>query len=610
MFEREIKFIYDFNLNKVNRLGPYFTFEQLSQVDLHPAILQYISAEIDYLIFEDRQKLLRKSVFDYSGEKITGYFNLIADEVKSTKRFTQEYVAKLILHATSFTINYLIQPRWTLLKFVFDESNHKTTNEIKQILKYVYYYRHSVKIIIEYINSKKILSMNDTEFEELLIKSDLLAVDSYLNAVYHSALNSMAEFLNIGEVQKNKISLGAIITFLEEKGQKKHTLKLKSVFGDDENIKLKIADISRILNSVVIEKTESIPEIESQEEIRFEDKVENIVAEPVEMNEPVDEDETNAPEFEEELSIKEPLAESSFDLSDLLLEIEEKKEEDTQPFEEVVKAELSEELVTPVETDYNFNFLDEEIDTLENAKDATEDLNLEIPEQTNNENEDLVVPAKDDLIEIKGIGENINDENYVHTFGFVFEDEKEEENNDNLPITINNALPKFEIGKEDNDEEIVNNEVDQQAEVKDEIDISDYEQIQKIEEEKLGFINEFDLEDDEEVKSLDTELVNDKEENAIIEQNSFFSSVPPEMEAKNKIDINDLLEQKDMTKIIEIVFDYDIEDFATTIEEISACKNVDDAHFVINETLKKRGVATNSKEAQIFRGIISQSFES
>ena len=134
MFEREIKFIYDFNLNKVNKLGPYFTFEQLASSGIHPAILHYISAEIDYLIFEDRQQLLKNSVFDYSGEKISLLFSQISNEVKHSKRFSLEYVSKLILHASSFIINFLVRPKWTLVKFVFDEGDHKTTSEIKQIL--------------------------------------------------------------------------------------------------------------------------------------------------------------------------------------------------------------------------------------------------------------------------------------------------------------------------------------------------------------------------------------------------------------------------------------------------------------------------------------------
>ena len=192
MFEREIKFIYDFNLNKVNKLGPYFTFEQLTASGIHPAILHYISAEIDYLIFEDRQKLLKNSVFDYSGEKINLLFSQISDEVKHTKRFSLEYISKLILHASSFTINFLVRPKWTLVKFVFDEGDHKTTSEIKQILNYLYYYKHLKSILVSYISAKKIISMNSEEFKELLDKVDRLGVETYLPSILSGALKSMA----------------------------------------------------------------------------------------------------------------------------------------------------------------------------------------------------------------------------------------------------------------------------------------------------------------------------------------------------------------------------------------------------------------------------------
>ena len=63
-----------------------------------------------------------------------------------------------------------------------------------------------------------------------------------------------------------------------------------------------------------------------------------------------------------------------------------------------------------------------------------------------------------------------------------------------------------------------------------------------------------------------------------------------------------------MTKIIEVIYDYDIEDFAKTLDEISNCKNADDAHLVINETLTARRINRNSKEAETFRSIISEYF--
>ena len=61
MFEKEIKFISDFCLNKVKGLGSFFTYEKLAGTDLHPAILRYISAELDYMIYSDRKKQI---IFD------------------------------------------------------------------------------------------------------------------------------------------------------------------------------------------------------------------------------------------------------------------------------------------------------------------------------------------------------------------------------------------------------------------------------------------------------------------------------------------------------------------------------------------------------------------
>ncbi|MDH7605433.1 MAG: hypothetical protein QHH13_11065, partial [Melioribacter sp.] len=340
MFEREIKFIYDFNLNKVSKLGPYFTFEQLSKLDLHPAILNYISAEIDYIIFEDRQKLLRDSIFDYSGEKIAYYFSLINDEIKKTKRLSFEYISKLILHASSFTINYLVRPKWTLKKFIYDEGEHRTSGEIKQILNYVYYYNYLKKILISYINSKKILSLNLQEFEELLDKIDKIGVETNLNNILSTALNSMADFFNIGELQKNKIPLQAIELFLEEKNLEQHLRRLRIAFGEDSTIKCSINDIQKEFNAILTEekqleeaerpKPETIEEpIESIDEIKIKEPEENIYEEDS-FEEDIIELENTEVNIEEELNQESEDIQKSEELESENLSEAEKNEEEIQ----------------------------------------------------------------------------------------------------------------------------------------------------------------------------------------------------------------------------------------------------------------------------------------
>ena len=61
MFEKEIKFLYDLTLTKMKPLGNSFYLSQLQDIGVHPAIIHYISCELDYLIYEDRQKLLKNS---------------------------------------------------------------------------------------------------------------------------------------------------------------------------------------------------------------------------------------------------------------------------------------------------------------------------------------------------------------------------------------------------------------------------------------------------------------------------------------------------------------------------------------------------------------------
>ena len=91
MFENEIKFINDFILNKTKDLGSLFTIEKFLSADIHPAVKRYVEGEINYLIYQDRKKLIDNSLFDYSGAKISNYFNLIAEEIKKTKKVSRQF---------------------------------------------------------------------------------------------------------------------------------------------------------------------------------------------------------------------------------------------------------------------------------------------------------------------------------------------------------------------------------------------------------------------------------------------------------------------------------------------------------------------------------------
>ncbi len=555
MFEREIKFIYDFNLNKINRLGPYFTFEQLTGTDIHPAILHYISAEIDYLVFEDRQNLLKNSVFDYSGEKINYHFNQITAELKRAKRFSAEYITKLILHACSFTINYLIRPKWTLAKFVFDEADIKSTNEIKQILNYIYYYKYLTKILISYINAKKILSMNREEFEALLNKADALGTESYLSAIISNALKSMAEFFNIGEIKKFRVPLPAVELFLEEKELLKHLDILNAEFGDDENSKFNMYDYLKALNKVMIEKKEEEPPVQEQVQFEGEQEVKDTtgetIKEPATQEIKIEETVTAVHDDEHEHDIEEEQAEEVGDIEHKPgLEIKQPARLRIHVDEDNRIEPILEEEKVPVE---NENVIENDLETKEEIVNAEKN---DVPDEESFEEETLF--EKDDLNE-----ENLENKN----------SEVAEESIQNYD-TPDEVEPENETAEEETSNE--------------EITVS-----------KNGIAS---------LKEIINVEYKDEPENESMFDILKKNSVQPQQPFP-KLDLAELLERKEMTKIIETIFDYDIEDFANTMEEISQCRNYEDARIVLNRTLINRHISHSSKKAETFRTIISEFFE-
>ncbi|MEG8946255.1 hypothetical protein [Rosettibacter firmus] len=548
MFEREIKFIYDFNLNKVNKLGPSFTFEQLSSIDLHPAILNYISAEIDYIIFEDRQKLLKDSVFDYSGEKISYYFSLINEEIKKRKRLSLEYVSKLILHATSFNINYLSRPMWTLKKFIFDEGDHRTSSEIKQILNYVYYYNYLKKILLSYINTKKILSLNFQEFDELLNKIDKAGLETNSKSILNTALNSMADFFNIGELHKNKIPLQAIILFLEEKKLDQHLRKIKVAFGNDINAKCSIIDIQKVFDSSLVEEQEELTQEEKQ--IDFETVDNNVDAqEEINLNVP-DENVIENNLEESKANFEESVEETENLIEELYSEPEEKESSDI--IEQNNEKEEDEISISHKPQKFRIRVdKDNEIEPIEESEETDEEITLST--------------------------ESLNKENFIQ------EDES--------------SLEEFD------DEKLSDDETD-------ELEIEDNKQkedknLSDEEGETLSSI--FKMAKEEHIDELEKEKYNQES----IEKDSLDNKTNSSIEEKEKsLNVNELLDDKEVTKIIEAIFDYDIEDFSNVLELIAKCHSLEDAYRIIDKELANRNLNPKSKEAELFKSIISEHFKS
>lgn len=660
MFEKEIEFIYNYNLNKIKTLGSFITYEQLISTDIHPALLQYVSAEIDFLIYEDRQKLLKDSLFDYSGERIVEHFANIGEEIKRSKKFSLEYLTKLLLHASSFNVNYIVRPKWSLLQFVFENENEtsKQVIEVKQILNYLYYYPYLKRLLISFFNKKRIITITLNELKELLNKIDKINYESNFDRVLDSALKNMVEFINMGESRNNKISKKSIELFLEDKGLSQYKMILTERFGVSGSNKYEINDYKNIILDYNIEDdafdiiddeseiTDQKKEVLQKEETNYEEElnevepVGSIIAKDVESETDIENIEAIENDEEDHLIDDEQSEKKSFleshidgldkDILDATVDLPKKESE-------ILDSDLDE--IEPPDFDEAPRVDDENIDEAYEFTTEEEELNaivdednelerVEISEEEgdpfddNDEVEDILAENKEESAEITS---EIESDGYVELGSSITFSSKELVKEESSASEDNTILDEDEEWPTESSSGSADDEIELDELLKDPDVLDILEEIKK----ENSLIEETEVEEEtlndnnNELNFLVEESTNDSETNfqqVLFDENDFEDPIVESEEVDDtheetevldspSIDISVLLENKKITKIIEVVFDYDMEEFANAIDKISECKNEVEALATIDEIAKSLFVNESTKEIKVLKNIITNFFK-
>ena len=373
MFEKEIKFIVDFSLNKVKNLGTFFTFEKLLNTDIHPAILQYISAEIDYLIFEDRKKLIQNSVFDYSGPEIARYFSLIGEEVKKSKRISVDDIKKLVTQAVSFNVNFVARPKWSITKLIYNDSDNKPIEEIKLSLNYLYYYEYIRNILLSYIGKKNPVSLSMIEFEVLLNKMDKELFTSKPAKLIDNALYSIGDFNNTGS-NSTKVPIQSVEIFLKERNLIDYLFKLRRALPIEAKQKYSIEDIRTIIYSTSpIDKLSAEPEEGEAGYVRENFNDITIVSR---FQKTEEEEPDNENIYSDD---KEPEADSRKSTDDLLEELKNQyAESEPDDKEEEIKDDAGDLLIKSLEEEDLLNLYNKDLKSLEELEKEIDSANSDI----------------------------------------------------------------------------------------------------------------------------------------------------------------------------------------------------------------------------------------
>lgn len=618
MFEKEIKFIGDFCLNQVKNLGPVFTFEKVTSINLHPAVVCYISAELDFMIYADRRKLLQQSYFDYSGKEISDHFQKISGEIKRNKKISSDDLKKLILQAVSFNANYLVRPRWSLTKLIFNEQPIISVEELQMMLNYLYYYEYFRKVLSAYLSKRKLVQISLTEFDLILNKIDRELFVSNQEQLVENALISMGDFFNIGGVDKNLVSSTAIEIFLKEKNMLELVFRLRKEVPEGQKKRYDKNDLKRILYSTSgEEKSEAITITDSEIIIEGMEKIK---------------DESDKPNLEElaskyademDKSNVEPFLSREEEETLLSLYDEELKEFSEDSVDDVAEkvAGISK---ANIDEDEDSIFGDESLPDLVPDIDSNDELNkIETDSQFES-------PGIEKEIVQEMIRDFVGDEKTDQLLDEVSkstEDETKKPSDTDLPgiESLENELLNIFEDLDNADtiiprEEITFEEIDEiPTEVKNEV--SDF---------YSPILKEDDI--DEFIKSIDEMVVSNDEVKAEINETKMEAEEIAEpqkpseaeketvinkkvLEEKPKItrpprqkDLFSYLKRKELKKIVSYIFANDEEDFTNTAERIMDCHSYKEASEILKAVFTSYKISPYSKEAITFTNGVSNYF--
>ncbi|MBK7228738.1 MAG: hypothetical protein IPH97_07700 [Ignavibacteriales bacterium] len=608
MFENEIKFISDFTLNKVKELGSFITVEKLLSTDIHPSIKKYVEGEVNYLISEDRKKLIENSLFDYSGKEISNYFDLIGAEIKKTKKISYEDIKNIVLQAVSFNANYVVRPKWSLSKLIFGNSKSVSINEIQLMFNYTYYYEYLNNVFLAYLSKKKILNISVTEFELIMNKIDRELFMLHQSKLVDNALYAIADYFSIGGLNKSSVTIESVENFLKEKNLTELLFKLKRAYVNSSKKKVDIDELRKILystftiDSPFVQETEAEPEEVAQDEKHFENPLkDNFVADEI-IEETKDQNILEVNNSTTNIDENEPI---ELGVKDLFIE-----DELTSDQEDVSKTELNiktepdvEKAIEQIEPQKFEIISDEEIkaqlDILEQSDFITdEEENSDIFNELEIQQEEVIENTVDETVKKTKIDEeellaNLTEEiEKSEDEEIIILDEKEQEDllnfyDNELEISIDDdnnfsLEPKTQLDNEENS-------LDDLVELK-----FDHELLNQVEDnddavplEKIDFIK--DLTDE-----------NTDAENKVDAQ--------PVLLKKKSEDIFSYLSNKEIDRIIKSLFNSDSEDFANTIEKMSDCSTYEDATHILDSIFKYARIKPHSKDAKLLSDAVAKYF--
>lgn len=256
MFDNYINSIYNGVLGEIENSSKYINIQEINNSSLDEHYLQFIKADIDYLIYKDKLERFAHPNFNFRNEIFLNKINELDDFYRNNALYNKYQLIDLIKNAVQIRLNVLIRPIHSLIWFVYKDELTKPLNEILLKLNYLTDHTHLINKLKEDLlednkdNSEKVL-ISSAEFKHRLVNIDMNFTSECSVSELADTLDELFQFFNLkNDNDELVLPVEALIIFIDDKGYKPLAGFLEKKFLQIPDAKITKKEIIRIFENL------------------------------------------------------------------------------------------------------------------------------------------------------------------------------------------------------------------------------------------------------------------------------------------------------------------------------------------------------------------------
>jgi hypothetical protein len=256
MFEKQLKNIFNEISEKVQFKGKYVSVSELSSSEIGSEYINFINADVNYLIYKDKLERLANSYFDFSNSEFREKIDELDKYYRDNAKYSKSQFLDILKSAIEIRLNILIRPLHSFVWFVYKNELTKPLNEIFLKLDYISDYsyitdRIKQDLTEEHKGKPDSLLISFAEFKHRIVNIELEHINKSEIDVLLEDLNAMFEFFDDkNEKGEPAIPVEALIIFIDDKGFKPLAGFLEKKYMQIPDAKLTKEEIKNIFSKL------------------------------------------------------------------------------------------------------------------------------------------------------------------------------------------------------------------------------------------------------------------------------------------------------------------------------------------------------------------------